>query len=347
MDASKLLTYQQVLENLPATKHLLLGNGFSIACDEVFSYTNLFDYAKENGLTEHVTKVFGYLGTNNFEGVLRLLEDAKWVSKYYKLKPRAKYRFSIAKDLASVKRALLNAVAKTHLPYPASISDERKNKCAEFFAPYHTIFTTNYDLLLYWVSNHALETLKQQDGFRASIDDPSAEYLVFSEHLGPDKGILFIHGALHLYVEEGEVRKHSWVRSGTTIIELVKKGLEKGQYPHFVAEGKAQKKLQQIQKSDYMSYCLGKLGRVTSPLVIYGLAFNENDYHIAHVLAENKVLEKIYIGLFQKPEHPANKPIYKAVKEIQARRALATKGLRRPKALQIEYFDSKTVSVWD
>jgi len=341
------MTYQRVLDEISGRKYLLLGNGFSVACDGIFSYTNLFGYARENGLTEHVLKVFDYLGTNNFEGVLRLLEDGKWMSKHYELKTQGKRKFSITKDFASVKRALLNALTKTHLPYPASITDERKDKCVEFFAPYQTIFTTNYDLLLYWVSNYALDKLKQQNGFRASIDDPGAKYLVFSEHLGPDKGILFIHGALHLYVEHGEVCKHSWLRSGESIIELVKKGLTEGQYPHFVAEGKAYKKMQQIQRSDYMSYCLGKLGRISSPLVIYGFALNENDYHIVHVIAENKNLERVYIGLFEKPEHPTNKSIHNAVKEMQNRRALASKGYKRFKELKIEYFDSKTVSVWN
>jgi len=36
----KLLKYEEVLERLPATKHLLLGNGFSIGCDKIFSYPN-------------------------------------------------------------------------------------------------------------------------------------------------------------------------------------------------------------------------------------------------------------------------------------------------------------------
>src|SRR5438105_4614696 len=38
---SKVLSYDDVLERLPQTKHLLLGNGFSIACDKIFNYPNL------------------------------------------------------------------------------------------------------------------------------------------------------------------------------------------------------------------------------------------------------------------------------------------------------------------
>ena len=75
--APKILSYEEVLNRLPGTKHLLLGNGFSISCDKVFSYPNLYTYAEKNGLTEHVREVFGHFGTNNFEGIMHLLEDAQ------------------------------------------------------------------------------------------------------------------------------------------------------------------------------------------------------------------------------------------------------------------------------
>jgi len=85
MASDHILTYDEVLAKLPDTKHLLLGNGFSIACDPIFNYPNLFDFAKKKGLTKHVQEVFNYLGTNNFEGVMRLLDDSLWISKHYRL----------------------------------------------------------------------------------------------------------------------------------------------------------------------------------------------------------------------------------------------------------------------
>ncbi len=343
----KLITYNDVLQELPQTKYLLLGNGFSIACSKKFEYPNLFEYVRKTSLSTHVLKVFEYLGTNNFEGVMRLLEDSKWIAKHYGLERAKGVKASISKDLTSIKKSLVSAIAKTHLPNPGTISDDRKNKCVVFLEPYQNVFTTNYDLLLYWVANHGQDKLKEQDGFRASIDDPSAAYLVFSEHLGQNKGILFLHGALHLYVEGGETRKHSWIRSSKSLIELIKEGLEKGQYPLFVAEGKADKKMAQIQRSGYLFYCLGKLERIASPLVVYGLSFSENDQHIINAIADNRNLDRVFIGLHGKIDSRTNKQIIHIGDWMMKRRKeYITKG-RKAKELNISYFRSDTAPVWD
>src|SRR5687767_11430644 len=108
------------------------------------------------------------------------------------------------------------------------------------------------------------------DGFRADVDEPEAPYLEFAERLGRERGIFFLHGALHLYQVAGETRKHSWIRAGRRLTELIVEGLDSGQYPLFVAEGAWQKKAEQIQRSAYLSYCLGKLSRIENPLVIFG-----------------------------------------------------------------------------
>lgn len=231
--SNKLISYSEVLQRLPESKHLLLGNGFSIGCDPVFNYPDLFKFATANGLSETVVKVFRHFGTNNFEGVMRTLEDMKWVTRAYGFVQK-KGMPTLDSELLSIKNALVSAVAKTHLPFPSAIAEERKKRCAAFLEPYKNVFTTNYDLILYWVSMFAHQTLQTRDGFRSCADDPDAEYLVFREHVRGAKGVLFIHGALHLYVVGGEVRKHSWTRSNKRLIELVKDGLENGQYPLFV-----------------------------------------------------------------------------------------------------------------
>ena len=65
-----ILDYSDVLRELGGGRaFVLLGNGFSIGCDPVFSYGRLYDAAKNAGLSENAQAVFDYLGTNNFEGV--------------------------------------------------------------------------------------------------------------------------------------------------------------------------------------------------------------------------------------------------------------------------------------
>jgi Domain of unknown function (DUF4917) len=276
---------------------------------------------------------------------MRLLEDAQWLSEHYHLEPRDR-TVSMADDLESIKNALVSALAHTHLPFPKAVANERKARCVEFLSPYKNVFTTNYDLLLYWVAMYGSETLKRQDGFRSSRDEPDAKYLVFHEHIKGNKGILFLHGALHIYVVEGEVRKHSWVRTDTRLIELIRQGLKEREYPLFVAEGDSEKKLEQIQRSGYLSYCLGKLERIEQALVIYGLSLGDSDQHITNVLADNPELEHIFIGTYEGLESPAGRSLQRTVARMVKRREQNRKRIKsRP--LGVEFYDSKTVQVWD
>lgn len=349
MSKFEMYSYTDVLNKEQKTKYLLLGNGFSIGCDKVFDYGNLFEYAKENGLTGHVHKVFEYLGTNNFEGVLRLLEQSKWVIDHYDFVQKKGSKSSIDEDLTSIKNALVVAITKTHLDNPNRVTDEKKKQCVNFLLPYKNIFTTNYDLLLYWISMYGQEELQERDGFRSLPEEPDAEYLVFHEHLGPNKGILFLHGAIHLYAEHGEVRKHSWIRDSQMrpLVDVVKEGLEHRQYPLFVAEGNPEKKLEQILRNHYLSYCLGKLERIESSLIIYGLSLCESDTHICNTIADNLSLGNIYIGLYEPPSSNGSQTIIATAHKMQARRLKSLAMGKKGKELNVYYYDSKTVRVWD
>lgn len=347
MKKNLLMTYDEVIQKLPTTKHLLLGNGFSIGCDPIFQYQNLFDYVRKKGLSDSLIKVFRYLGTNNFEGVLRLLEDIEWGRKYYSLIYGKSSKSTIRTDLRTVKKHLVAAIAETHLAHSGLIADSKKEKCVQFLSPYKNVFTTNYDLLLYWISMHGHDRLQEQDGFRTSLDDPSAEYLVFRERVGGNNGIFFIHGALHTYVQGGEVRKHCWVRSDKPLIELVKAGLSKQEYPLFIAEGKAENKLEQIQRSGYLSYCFGKLERIEKALVIYGSSLNETDQHILHAIADNHKLENLYVGLHGKLEKKSNQNIIAVAETLKKRRNKLLQKIRTGRRLNIFYYDSSTAKVWN
>jgi hypothetical protein len=87
MKKPTVLTYPELLQPMPTgRKHILLGNGFSIGCDKRFAYPNLFDSACKAGLSERAKGLFDRLGTNNFEGVLRMLEDTIWAARHYGFK---------------------------------------------------------------------------------------------------------------------------------------------------------------------------------------------------------------------------------------------------------------------
>jgi len=334
-------SYKDVLSAITGKRnHLLLGNGFSIACSGVFSYGSLYEKAVEKGLSENAMSVFEYFGTNNFEGVMHALENADWIGKQYSL--IAQTSNEIASDVELIKKTLIDAIADSHLSFPGDIEKHKYLKAIKFIEPYHNIFTTNYDLLPYWIDMCDELLVKYQDGFRTDIDDPDAGYVMFSEHTRDNKGLFYLHGALHLYQHNGSVRKHCWERTGKRLIELIKDGLHKKEYPLFVAEGKADKKLQQINENGYLSYCYGKLKRVQNNLVVYGSSLGTSDQHIADIISENQDIKKVYLGIYDDKDSTAMLQINKTIERMKDRRKIVNEN----KPLEIEMYDSKTVEIW-
>ena len=75
------LTYDEVLKRTENWKrYLLLGNGFSIAYDKIFSFKNLFDYAVNKNLiivNSPLYNIFFYdFKTYDFERVIKKLEES-------------------------------------------------------------------------------------------------------------------------------------------------------------------------------------------------------------------------------------------------------------------------------
>lgn len=58
------ISYDDVLAQFKKGErvHLLIGNGFSIACDKQFSYPALYDQAVENGLSKRAQALFAKMG---------------------------------------------------------------------------------------------------------------------------------------------------------------------------------------------------------------------------------------------------------------------------------------------
>jgi hypothetical protein len=343
--AETVLSYQDALNTLGGkTKHVLLGNGFSIGCDPIFSYPSLYDAAVKAGLSERAIAVFGRLGTSNFEGVMRLLDDSHWIAETYEL--ITSNNSAMLDDVEVIKKTLVEAVAKSHLAHTGLVSDEKKAAALKFLEPFKNIFTTNYDLLAYWVNLARPGGAAWGDGFRSDADDPDAPYVVFTERLGQQPGLFYLHGGLHLHVVHGELRKHCWNRTGKPLTQLIQEGLANKSYPMFVAEGSAQQKLEQIQRSGYLWYCLDKLAKIESPLLVFGHALGDSDKHLADVIAQNLKLPSIAVGLFRDPKSSSNRAIYANALQLQARRIELLAQGRKGHELAVNFFDSESAGVW-
>lgn len=145
------ISYQQAMKALEkaSNRHLLLGNGFSIALKpDIFRYDSLYENADFNA-APRVKMLFEALGTQDFEIVIKHLQDAAKVVEVYRPSAITLAR-SLRRDAAVIKDALVTAIAKRHPDRPFDIRADQYAACRRFLSGFDHIFTLNYDVLLYW-----------------------------------------------------------------------------------------------------------------------------------------------------------------------------------------------------
>jgi hypothetical protein len=159
-----------------------------------------------------------------------------------------------------------------------------------------SIFTLNYDLLLYWLFvKDAKERRAFKDGF---CQGDNLRFLESS--LGDDScsNVYYLHGAAFIYQMHNSEYK---LRYGNSLERLVTQFQNKKLVPVYVFESGANK-MNQIKKFDYLKYCHRQLGKIHGSICIYGTSLHENDpidKHIIEKLLTNEKIDKIYLGIYQ------------------------------------------------
>jgi hypothetical protein len=120
---------------------LLLGNGLGINVWDGFEYGQLFDHAL-NVLTPDDLDLFS--GTPNFERVLADLNTTIRVSEVKGVDPRPFYE-----SYRRIQLALEHAIRQVH-PHRIQVPDACLAAIRPELASYEWIFTTSYDLIVYW-----------------------------------------------------------------------------------------------------------------------------------------------------------------------------------------------------
>lgn len=269
-------------------ENLLLGNGFSQNIEQAFSYRNLYEFAKKN-IYNFPQDLFSALGTENFEEVLkRIVND-----------PSHKENYEI------VKNALLNSIHKLH-PHKNE-NWLHLDRVAENFHGYKNIFTTNYDLLLYWIT-------VGQKNFKDYFWNRE---LVFNKNdtISHSNSCLihYLHGALHIKDINGKAVKIK-ASINNKILGEISSSLNQGNIPLFISEGSSKAKEDKISSSDYLTFCLHKLGTIQNNLLILGHSLSEYDGHVVQRIANiynyslnNNRDFKIAISLYGDYERELNK----------------------------------------
>lgn len=352
------LTFQQALEKVRSKKSdikikLLLGNGFSISLfNKIFSYQNLFEQAKEQGLfnkgSESLIKLFKDNNTCDFEHIMHILRHAEGVLSTYHSVDKNLIN-TIKADREKLKEILIAAITKNHPDMPSEISEDQYTACFEFIKHFETIYSINYDLLLYWVVLKYLQASAFTDGFHdPHTGEQDSEYYeedYVSWQLSESQRakLYHLHGSLHLYDADYEVRKYCWSRTGIRLKEQIVQALEKGMFPLYIAEGDAQSKLEKINHSAYLSKGLRSLASCGSPLFVFGMSFKDNDQHIMDAIASSSIPE-IYISIYGDLNSIDNKKLFINIEKMVEKRNRLNK--KRINELRIHYYFSDSAKIW-
>ncbi|MEM8721799.1 MAG: DUF4917 family protein [Cyanobacteria bacterium P01_G01_bin.39] len=331
-------------------RHLLLGNGFSIACRQnIFRYDKLFEQADFTSLPQSIRKAFDRLGTTDFEYVIKSLRDSAKIIPAYNNDPlMAKQMLD---DAENIKELLVETIAKSHPERPTDIKEEEYIACQKFLSNFNYIYTFNYDLLLYWTIMHNSQGQKPswEDGFSNSYSDilnqETSDYVVWESsntHNNKNK-IWFLHGALHIFDSVTEIKKYTWNRTDRRLIEQIRDSLNNDLFPLFVAEGSSSEKLEKIRHSDYLNKAYRSFEALQKCLFIYGHSLAENDEHYLQLIERGKI-EHIFVGLRGAINSEKNKHKVERTKLMSERRKEHSKNKKIP--LKIDFVDMSTMKVW-
>lgn len=322
---------------------LLLGNGFSMAYDpKIFSYNALANFVETQN--DPVTsKLFSVLKTKNFEVIMRQLTTFKQLLAALDADATVQDQITHAHD--ALKQSLLVAVKSLHPEHVFKVPEEKVSACASFLKRFTEtggdIFSSNYDLLLYWVQMRSGST-DCGDGFGReldspldTIDDPDSDdwsELRWGPNVSTQK-VFHLHGTLPLFDTGTEVIKEQYSDEGY-LLENVNKRIGQGQYPIFVAAGSSAQKLAQIRSNRYLANCYDRLSNVEGSLVTFGFSFGESDDHIISALNKasrgtppNKLLS-VYVGVYS---------------DGDAQHIAAVSNKFR---MKLSTFDAKTANLW-
>jgi Domain of unknown function (DUF4917) len=267
------------IEHEHPSEVLLLGNGLSINVWPNFGYAQLFDYARGGGLRQGDLRLFN--GNPNFESVLGDLATAIRVLEAIRQDSAELYR-----RYRRVQQALGHAVRQVHL-YRIQVPDLTLQTIRSEMEKYEWIFTTSYDLIVYWAMGFGERYRPFVDlfrwGNRHAFDPDRAD--VERDQIP----VYFLHGALHLIVS-GDGTTWKLTRNAMqTLLDQFGQPIagDPQARPLLVTEGLAREKVRAIEGNDYLAHCLWQLTDLDTPVVVFGSSLCHQDRHLVDALNAN------------------------------------------------------------
>lgn len=302
---------------------LLIGNGFSA---QYFEYATLLDRAGFDPGSA-IRNLFGELGTADFESAIQALEAAALVERAFGQGARAA---ELLVESQSVREGLVRAVNASHPRHRNDLAFQYE-AAARFIGNFTSIFSLNYDLLLYWVN---LEQAGLNDGFGLGVNTPDGRFR------GPFRSgaycsIYNLHGGLHLFAEnDGELSKALDTGEGVMATITREIGVRR-RLPVYVAEASSAQKVRKIESVPYLRHCRETLAANPSPVFVYGHSAAANDAHIYRSIF-NSPAPHLYFGVFE--------PDAEKVAALDGLLALYQRSARS--VTPYSFFESQSAAVW-
>jgi hypothetical protein len=301
---------------------LLLGNGASMNLWDGFSYKSLYANAF---FTPPAQDLFAELNTTNFEQVLECIHHAKLTEDALGTSTKMTVRL-----YDEVRDALFSEVTDSHVEW-SDMTTRHFQATADAVRAHSRVFTTNYDLTLYWSMLQGAKRSQWADQFWNTG-------AVFDRHnVAADNDLrtllYYLHGAVHLWRNKaGACGK--WTSEQTNLLSVLSNyTANSDRQPMFVSEGTSKRKLASIRRSEYLTFCLTELEYDDANTVVFGHSLGREDQHVLTALNLGPK-RRIAVGLY--PKRPA--------KQIQEDKARIVNSLSRQ---NVVFFDSTTHPLGD
>lgn len=274
----KLHTWESIREQYEGAG-LLIGNGASRSVWNRFAYDSLYEVAQAPDLAHclsHVDRaIFESLDTRNFEVVLSALRSARVVGE------------ALNQDVSgvhecydNVKHALIDAVHHVHVP-AGTVPDQVLRAMRAELLRYGAVYSTNYDLLLYW----AIMSEDDGSGFKDYLWYGGFD-ITNTEIVEKATRVLYLQGGLHLArLSSGRTAKLKW-EPGRAILDQFGDSADADFVPLFVSEGTAADKEAVIRSSDYLTFALEQFANHRGQLVVFGHSLGASDAHLVRVMQQ-------------------------------------------------------------
>lgn len=343
---------------------ILIGNGFNLALDAnninallKFRYDDIKNEVEKK--LDSKSKLSEYLKQRSdancdIEYLLWVLKKSKICIDYCSgiyCNPMEPNDHNIEEDCHKLKNIVIEIMTSDNMhPEHNQLFNEnysdKINTCKNNLKVFDKIFTTNYDLILYWLLNHnnheLLKTGGFKDGFTPNTDfrakTTDGKYIknLFGFNTNnPQANILFLHGAIHLLQQNNKAYKVT--KEGNTqydvqdLQRILLNNLSKNDYSNLlIFDASSDDKIKQIYDNSYLQKAYDKLSSINEELIIYGNKICQeddhgnwqeelsNDKHLWRKIINSSKIKKIYISNNNKDKDKLDEQAKQIVKVLRA-----------------------------